>query len=291
MEDVLILGSGPAGVSAALYTARAGLRTLIVTRGGGALVKTGRVGNYYGFAEPISGEDLLKNGEEQAALAGARFVREEAVGAAWDGGRFTVRTAANEYRAPFLVLATGAARRAPDLPGLARFEGCGVSYCAVCDAFFYRGKPVAVLGGGAYALHEAAELRSAASRVAVLTDGAEPSVPFPEEFEVCTAKIAGLYGDAALRGVRFADGTSLEAAGLFVALGVAGGTDLARKLGAEIRGTAVATDERRRTNVPGLYAAGDCAGGLLQIAKAVCDGAVAGTSVVREFRASRKNQK
>ena len=283
MADVIILGCGPAGVSTALYTARAGLDTLILGRADGSLVKTDKIENYYGFPEPVSGRALLENGAAQARRAGAEIVAEEAVGIAYDG-KFSVSTASETYCSPFLVLATGSQRKSPDLPGLADFEGRGVSYCAVCDGFFYRGKNVAVLGAGDYALHEAKELLPLAAKVTVLTDGAEPAADFPPELAVETKKVQSLFGDKLLKGVRFADSSELEAEGLFVALGVAGSVDFARKLGVETNGSAIVVDERRRTNLPGLYAAGDCTGGLLQISKAVCDGALAGTSVVKAFR-------
>ena len=283
MPDVIILGSGPAGISAALYTARAGLSTLVLGSGAGALEKTDRIENYYGFAAPVSGRELVENGIAQAERLGVQVLKEEVVGLSFDG-EFLVETKRGSYRAPFAVMATGAARRAPKLQGLAEFEGRGVSYCAVCDGFFYRKKPVAVLGAGDYALHEAAELLQVASSVAVLTDGREPQAAFPPELRIISDKVAALEGDGVLKRVRFESGETLEAAGVFVAVGVAGSTDLARKVGAAVRGASISVDERRRTNVPGLYAAGDCTGGLLQIAKAVCDGALAATDIIREFR-------
>ncbi len=286
MADVIIMGSGPAGISAALYTARAGLDTLVIGPVGGSLLKTNKIENYYGFAEPVSGKTLLENGTAQAERVGVMRLDGEVVGIAYDG-QFAVSTASDTYRAPFAVLATGAARRAPKIPGLSDLEGRGVSYCAVCDAFFYRKKKVAVLGAGDYALHEALELLPVASNVTILTDGEKPAADFPEDFTVETKKISSLEGGATLEGVQFEDGSRLETAGLFVALGVAGSVDLARKLGAQTKGTAIAVDEHRQTNIPGLYAAGDCTGGLLQISKAVCDGAVAGTSIVKAFRAAK----
>ena len=288
MPDVIILGSGPAGISAALYTARAGLSTLVVSSGAGALAKTDRIENYYGFPEPVSGGELVKNGIRQARRVGATVVRAEVVGLSFDGG-FRVETRRGVRRAPFAVLATGASRTAPRIPGLTEYEGRGVSYCAVCDAFFYKKKPVAVLGAGSYALHEALELLPVASSVTVLTNGAEPETAFPSEIRIETKKVAALTGEKGLSGVVLEGGEKLAAAGVFVAVGVAGSVDLARKIGAATNGTAVIVDEKRRTNVPGLYAAGDCTGGLLQISKAVCDGAVAGTDVVRAFRACKKS--
>lgn len=289
MADVIILGLGPAGVSAALYTARAGLRTLLLGQIGGSLLKTDCIENYYGFAEPVSGKTLLENGAAQARRVGAEIVEEEAVAVSYDGKEFSVAAASGaEHRAKFLILATGSQRRAPAIKGLTEYEGRGVSYCAVCDAFFYRKRKVAVLGSGEYALHEAAELLPVAASVTVLTNGEEPAAQFAPETPVEKRKIAELFGEGTLKGVRFEDGSVLETAGVFVAVGVAGSVDLARKLGAETKGTAVVVDENRRTSIPGLYAAGDCIGGLMQISKSVCDGAVAGTSVVKAFRQAAK---
>lgn len=283
LADVVILGSGPAGISAALYTARAGLNTLVIGRIGGSLLKTDKIENYYGFPEPVSGKTLLENGAAQARRIGAEIVEDEVVGITYDG-KFAVSTASGGYHAPFVILATGSSRQAPKLPGVAKFEGHGVSYCAVCDGFFYRKKNVAVLGAGDYALHEAMELLPIAAKVTVLTNGSEPEAKFPPELAVETKKINSLFGDGTLKGVRLEDGSELEAAGVFVALGVAGSVDLARKLGVETKGSSIVVDENRRTNIPGLYAAGDCIGGLLQISKSVSDGAIAGTAVIKAFR-------
>lgn len=285
MTNVIILGSGPAGISAALYTARAGLRTLVLGKDGGALLKTDKIENYYGFPEPISGKELVKNGVAQAKRLGVSVEEREATGLSFDG-EFEVSAGKTSYRAPFVLLATGASRSAPKIGGLREFEGKGVSYCAVCDGFFYRKKEVAVLGAGDYALHEAKELLPVASKVSVLLNGAEPETDFPTEFSVVSGKIAAVEGEGTVRSVRMESGESLPVSGLFVAVGVAGSADLARKVGAQLQGTSVVVDEKRRTNVPGLFAAGDCTGGLLQIAKAVGDGAVAGTEIVKEFRKS-----
>lgn len=287
MSDVLILGSGPAGISAALYTVRAGLATTVIGRDGGALQKAHKIENYYGFPEPVQGSQLLVSGVAQAARLGAKIVTDEIVGLSYDGG-FTLQGKAETYRAPALILATGSSRATPRIEGLKRLEGHGVSYCAVCDAFFYRGKDVAVLGSGDYALHEAMELLPVVGSVTLLTNGAEPEVPIPREIPVVQKKISALEGDSVLSSVLFEDGGRLALSGLFVALGVAGSTDLARKLGAQVDGTAIAVDRTMQTTIPGLYAAGDCTGGLLQISKAVYEGAQAASGVIRMLRRAVK---
>lgn len=283
MADVIILGTGPAGISASLYTARAGMDTLVLGRDGGALEKTDRIENYYGFPQPISGGELIRNGIAQAERLGVRVVRTEVLGISCDGA-FSVQTADGAYTAPEVILATGSSRRSPKIEGLKEFEGHGVSYCAVCDGFFYRKKEVAVLGEGDYALHEAMELLPIVGKVTVLTNGREPKAQFPPEIEVVAKEIAALRGDGVLKSVEFRDGGSLAVGGLFVAEGVAGSADLAKKLGAETDGPVIRADRNGRTNIPGLYAAGDCMGGLLQIAKAVGDGAAAGTSAIADYR-------
>lgn len=287
MSDVIILGNGPAGISAAAYTARAGLETLVIGRDSGSLSKAGEIENYYGFPEPISGEQLVRNGLNQAYRLGVSTIEDEVVGIQYDGG-FTVQTKTEEYQAPIVILATGAARRAPAIEGLREFEGKGVSYCAVCDAFFYRGKHVAVLGDGNYALHEAQELLPVVGSVTVLTNGREPTAAFPPEIPVDKREIAALQGGKVLETVRFKDGSALPVSGVFVAQGVASSGDFARTLGAQTEGGRIVVDENMQTSIPGLYAAGDCTGGMLQISKAVYDGAKAATSAIQYYRKLKK---
>nr|WP_312692415.1 NAD(P)/FAD-dependent oxidoreductase [Caproiciproducens sp.] len=287
MADVIILGNGPAGISAAAYTARAGLETMVIGRDSGALSKAGEIENYYGFPTPISGEQLVHNGIDQAVRLGVSMISDEVLGITYDG-EYTVETKLETYRAPCVILATGASRKAPRIEGLSGFEGKGVSYCAVCDAFFYRGKSVAVLGSGDYALHEANELLPVVGSVTLLTNGREPSAQFPEQIRVNKKEIAALRGDIVLESVAFRDGSTQPISGLFVAIGVASSTDFARTMGAETDGNRIVVDDRMQTSIPGLYAAGDCTGGMFQISKAVYDGAKSATSVIQYLRSRKK---
>ena len=270
MSNIVIIGSGPAGVSAALYAARAGVDTTVLTKGPGALDRAELIQNYYGFAEPISGAELERRGMEGARAVGVKFVTAEAVGLTYTD-KLTVETLDGDYPADAVILATGASRAAPRIPGLTGLEGHGVSYCATCDAFFYRGRDVAVLGSGEYALHEVQALLPVAHSVTLLTGGAPLTAQFPPEVAVRTEAVEAISG-------------TLEVAGVFVALGVAGSTALARKLGAEVNGSRIVVDDHMQTSLPGLYAAGDCTGGLLQVAKAVYEGAVAGTEAAKALR-------
>jgi len=286
LNELLVVGNGPAGISAAIYAARAGIDTMVIGRDGGALSKAGQVENYYGFEEPVSGKNLIDTGILQAKRLGIKILEDEVVGIGYENG-FSVKTTHGEYDAKSIILATGAGRTTPKIEGFGQFDGKGISYCAVCDAFFHRGKDVAVLGSGEYALSEAMELLPIAKSVTILTNGELPSTVIPPALKVETKKIAAFTGDEILNGVKLQDGTSLSLSGVFVAIGVAGSSDLARKLGAEVSGKKIAVNDAMETGIPGLFAAGDCTGGLLQIAKAVYQGAVAGTEATKFLR-SRK---
>ena len=285
MAKVVIIGSGPAGVSAALYTARAGIDTTVLTRGPGALARAEGIENYYGVPGPVSGAELERRGIEGAKAVGVQFVEAEAVGLTFTD-KLTVETLSGDYPADAVILATGASRAAPPIPGLKALESHGVGYCATCDAFFYRGKDVAVLGSGEYALHEASALLPLAKSVTLLTGGAPLTAEFPPEIALCTEKVEAILGEEAgkVTGVRLAGGRELPLDGVFVALGVAGSTALARKMGAEVDGNRIVVDEHMMTTVPGLFAAGDCTGGLLQVAKAVYEGAMAGNEAAKALR-------
>ena len=283
MSDVIIIGAGPAGISAALYTIRSGLETTVIAAGDSALAKAEKIENYYGFAEPVSGAELERRSIENAKRLGVRFVTAEAVGLTYTD-KLTVETVDKNYPADAVILATGASRAVPRIPGLAGLEGHGVSYCATCDAFFYRGRDVAVLGSGEYALHEVQALLPVAHSVTLLTGGAPLTAQFPPEVAVRTEAVEAILGEERVTGVQLKDGGTLEVSGVFVALGVAGSTALARKLGAEVNGSRIVVDDHMQTSLPGLYAAGDCTGGLLQVAKAVYEGAVAGTEAAKALR-------
>ena len=283
MANVVIIGAGPAGVSAALYTARAGVDTTVLTKGPGALARAEGIENYYGVPGPVSGAELERRGIEGAEAVGVKFVHTEAVGLTFTD-KLTVETLAGDFPADAVILATGASRTAPPVPGLAALEGRGVSYCATCDAFFYRGKDVAVLGSGEYALHEIAALLPLAKSVTLLTGGAELTASFPAQVAVRTQTVEAILGPDKVSGVQLAGGEVLPVDGVFVAMGVAGSTALARKMGAQVEGNKIVVDDKMMTTIPGLFAAGDCTGGLLQVAKAVYEGAVAGNEAAKALR-------
>lgn len=295
MENIVIIGAGPAGISAALYAARGNMNPLVINNGIGALEKAEKIENYYGLEQPLSGKELYERGISQAEALGVRILDAEVLGiSGFD--TFTVKTTAGDFDTVSVILATGGKRSAPKIPGLKEFEGRGVSYCAVCDAFFYRGKEVAVVGNGEFALHEAEELRNVTQDVTIYTDGKEPEFSREHPIAVNTMKIQAIEGDDKVSGLLMQSDTAAQDAeapensfypvdGVFVALGTAGSTEIARQMGAEITDKGnIKTDEEMATTIPGLFAAGDCTGGLLQVSKAVYEGSMAAISAGKYVR-------
>lgn len=287
MKNAIVVGAGPAGVSAAIYLVRGGVAVTLIYRDKGALGKTEHIENYYGFPDIISGVDLFERGLAQAKNLGVEIVNDEVVGVGYTE-KLAVMTKEKTYEGDVVVLATGAARIAPKIKGLKEFEGCGVSYCAVCDAFFYRGKDVIVVGNGEYALHEAKELAVGSRSVTIVTMGKEPEFEVPKggNIVVDKRKLVAITGAESVESVEFDDQSTMPISGVFLAVGIAGSADFAKKVGAETNGVRIVVDDDCATTIPGLYACGDCVGGVLQIAKAVCDGAKAGLHAVKYLRNS-----
>lgn len=283
--DVIIIGSGPAGISASLYTKRANLETLIISKGTGTLEKVGKIENYYGLSENIDGEKLQQIGEKQAENLGIEIKREEVMQIEYDAN-YIVKTLNHIYEAKTIILATGSNRKTIKIKGIKEFEGKGVSYCATCDAFFFRGKNVGVLGSKEYALHEAQELLPIANSVIMLTNGEESVQKRVEGLEIEERKIREFRGTEKIEEIEFEDNTKKKIEGIFVAIGTASSSDLARKLGVKLeeKTNNIIVNDKMETNMPGLYACGDCTGGILQIAKVVYEGMVAGMSVIKYLK-------
>ena len=280
MYDVIVIGSGPAGITAAIYAKRRNLSILVISKGNGALQKAEKIDNYYGFENGISGKELYVNGIKQAKNLGIDFIEDEVINIEYIN-HFTVETVNSKYEAKAVVLATGVSRNVPNIKGIKEFEGKGVSYCAVCDSFFYKGKDVAVLGDGNYAIHEFETLKPIASSVTILTNGNTMVENRDSSIEVNSKKIREFRGDTKLEEVEFEDNTIQNLNGVFIAMGTASSSDLARKIGARIENNNIVVNENMETTVPSLFACGDCTGGLLQISKAVYEGAKAGLAVLK----------
>lgn len=280
MYDVAVIGSGPAGITAAIYAKRRNLSTLVISKGNGALEKAKKIDNYYGFANGVSGKKLYENGLNQAVNLGVEIVQDEVINIELKDN-FTIETVNSKYDTKSVILATGINRNIPNIKGIKEFEGKGISYCAICDSFFYKEKDVAVLGEGNYAIHEFETLKPIANSVTILTNGGKIVQNRSNGVVVNEKKIKEFRGTNKLEEVEFEDDTKQKINGVFIAVGTASSTDIARRIGARIENNNIVVNENMETSVPRLYACGDCTGGLLQISKAIYEGTKAGLAVLK----------
>lgn len=289
MYDTIIIGSGPAGITASIYIKRAGFKVLVISKNQSMLNKVEKIENYYGFKNAISGKELIENGIAQAEKIGVKILQREVTNIKYSQDNLYEVITANQplcekYLTKTVILATGVNRNTPQIKGIKEFEGKGVSYCAICDARFYKNKDVAVLGSGYYALSEIEELLPIAKSVTMVTNGAEPVQYRKENLSVNEKKIKEIKGSNTVEEIEFKDNSKQKIDGLFVAQGVASSLEFAKKLGAKIENNYILVNEDMETNIPNVYACGDCTGGILQISKAIYEGTKAGLSVINKLR-------
>ena len=281
--DALIIGKGPAGIQASLYLKRANVSPIIIGKDIGASEQAHKIDNFYALPG-ISGNDLIEQGIQHAKSLDIEVITDEVTSIAYEDEGYLVKTADAIYKATSVLLATGAHRNIPRIRKIRKYESKGVSYCAVCDAYFFRNKKLGVLGTGDYAASEVEVLLSITDDVTLFTNGEEITGNFPKDLTINNDRIRSVYGAEKLSGLEFRDGNTFELEGLFVAIGVASSADLAKKLGVEVDAGRIMVNEEMSTAMPGLFAAGDCTPGVQQIAKAVGDGCVAGMMMVNYIR-------
>lgn len=290
--DVIVIGGGPAGYTAALYTSRAGLSTLVIEKlyAGGQMTQTTQIDNYPGFHEQIDGFTLGMNMQLGAQRFGVETVNEEVLSVQLEGSEKTVKTSEKVYTAKAVIIATGAGHKHLGIPKEEELTGRGVAYCASCDGMFYRGKTVAVVGGGNSAAADAMVLSRIAKKVYLIhrrdqlraTKVYHDPLMKAENIEFCWNSTVEefLHGDK-LTGVRLKNSVTgeeqeLALDGLFVSVGRSPNTQLfEQQLELDSDGYIVA-DESTRTNIPGVFAVGDVrTKAVRQIVTAAADGAVA----------------
>ena len=287
--DMVILGGGPGGYTAALYAARAGLDTVVLERlsAGGQMALTSQIDNYPGFPEGIDGFELGMKFQEQAEKFGAKTEYAEVRGLELHSDPKVLHTSEGDFLARTVVIATGAGPRKLGLPDEERLTGRGVHYCAHCDGMFYRGKTVAIVGGGNSAAAEALYLSRVAKRVLLIhrRDSLRATKIYHEPLKNLSnlefywnSAVTELIGDERLRAVRVKNLLSgeeeeLQIDALFVSIGRKPATDLvAGQL--ELENGYIAADESTQTSIPGVYAVGDIrTKALRQIITAASDGA------------------
>ena len=275
VHDVVIVGSGPAGYTAAVYTARAGLAPIVLAgqlAAGGALMNTTEVENFPGFPEGIQGPELMDNMREQAEKFGADVRYEDVVAVNLEGDVKAVATEDEVFYTRAVILATGSEYRHMNVPGEDEFSGRGVSYCATCDGFFFKDRRLAVIGGGDSAMEEATFLTNFASEVVVVhrRDAlrasrvmAERALNNPKISFEWNATVSEVLGDEAVTGLRLAstvDGSTREIAvdGVFVAIGHLPRTGFLRdQVALDEAGYIRVEEPSTRTSVAGVFACGD----------------------------------
>ena len=281
MFDVIIIGAGPAGISASLYTKRANKNTLVINSKKSTLEEVKRIENYYGFENGIEGKELYKIGIKQAENLGVSVKEEEVLNVRLKDEIFEVTTDKEIYTSKTVIIAVGNKKNKLKIKGIKELEGKGVSYCAICDGFFYRDKEVAVIGSGNYAISETNDLLNVVKKVTILTNGEKAPEFRADNVEINSKPIEKIEGKDKVEKIVFNDRSSINTDGIFVAQGTAGGFELAKKLGLLIKDNHIIVNENMETNINGVYACGDCTGGLMQVSKAVYQGTIAGLEVIK----------
>lgn len=307
MYDIIILGSGPAGLTAGIYSVRAGLTTLVLAgeKWGGQLMTTSSVENFPGFPQGIQGPQLMTDMRKQAEKAGVKIIEEEAVKVSFQKKPFRVNSKTKEYSGKTIIIATGASHRKLDVQGEKEFSGHGVSYCATCDGPFFRGKKVAVVGGGDAALEEASTLSSFASEVVLIHRRNEfrASQIMQERIRknpkmkiILNTVVEEILGREKVEGLRLKTARQrnwqMRVEGVFVAIGHQPETEIFRgQVEMDEEGYILISAKlnfRQMTSVEGVFAAGDCHDGRYkQAITAAGFGAMAALDAERWLREDR----
>ena len=298
-EKVIIMGSGPAGLTAALYTARAALSPLVISGNqlGGQVSVTSDVENYPGFPDSVTGPELVERMQKQAERFGARVMIDEVTRVELAGGPpFRLQTHGGEYEAEAVVIATGSSPRRLGVPGEETLIGRGVSFCATCDGFFFRGKDVVVVGGGESAVEEGLFLTKFATRVRIIhrrdelragetlkrRAAASDKVSFIWDSVVEEIRGTGKVEAVRIKNLKTGEATELATDGVFVFIGNDPNSDLFKgQLAMDDRGYLI-TDKAMMTSVPGVFAAGEIQDPVYrQVASSVGQGCQAAISLER----------
>jgi thioredoxin reductase (NADPH) len=291
-HDVIILGTGPAGLQAAIHAARRKVSVLVLGKETKSSIFHHHVENYCCIFD-TTGEDIIKTGRQQAVAFGAELLEEDVLAIAPEGPRFKIRLeSGRDVIANAVVVATGTARKRLGVPGEKELLGRGVSYCVECDCTFFKGLEVAVAGSGSAAASGALTLLAYCSQVHLVCDQLEISPALEKELRQSAlqihehTKVKQISGKEGVDAVVLEDGTTLAAQGIFIELGSKGVVELAGQLGVQLDDEMkhIRTNKKMETNVPGIYAAGDITGPPWQVAKAVGEGCVAGLEAAEYVR-------
>lgn len=285
MYDVIIIGTGPAGITAGIYAKRSNLNVLIIGKNKSALEKVKQIDNYYGLPH-IDGKTLYLNGTKQAQELGVELIDEEVIGITMDyqnNSSFVIKTINSIFETKTVILATGMLRTTPKIANLLNYVDTNISFCAICDGFFYRNKKVCVIGYNEYALEEAKELLKVTPNVTILTNGKASTFTNDPLIVVNTETIKAFKGEERIEQIELETST-LDVDGVFIAWGTPGGLEFAKKLGLELDNNMVITNKNMETNIPGIYACGDMTGQPYQIHKATYEGMQAALAISKYLK-------
>ena len=298
-KDVLIIGAGPAGLQAAIHAVRKKASVLILGRPEKSSLFKAHVENYLCVAGVKEGSDLLSIALEQARSFGAEVLHEDVLQITAEGDLFQVKVESGKiYEARALIFATGTSRKKLKVKGEKEFAGRGVSYCVDCDANFYRNVPVVIVGNGSAAADGALTMLEYASEVFLIAKELSISKELHRKLSDSRVRlyketwIKEIFGGTTVEGVVLDKGETLAAEGVFVELGAKGAIELAASIGVQLdmdTFTHIDTDKKQKTNVSGIYAAGDITGHPYQMAKAVGEGCIAGWEAANYALKSKRN--
>lgn len=279
--DTIVVGHGPAGLTASTYLARANKSVLAIGRDSGVLGSGIKIENYFGTGKS-DGKTLFETAFSHAFDLGVKLVTEEVLNVEYLDEIFTVETSSNVYQGKTIFLATGANRTKLNIKGFSQYDNKGINYCVSCDGYFFRGKKVGIIGSGDYMRHELADLVNITNDIIVFTNGEKDveNIGYP----VITNKISEFLGsNSRLSAIRTTEET-IDVDGVFVAIGSPGALDFSRKLGVITENGYIVVDEYKETNIKGLFAGGDIIGGKMQIIKASYDGMMAASGIINYLR-------
>ena len=286
MYDTIIMGKGPAGITAAIYLHRSNKKVLVIGKDFGALETHSTIDNYYGVPS-INGKELIERGVKQAVDMGITVLTDEITEVEYAESGFLVHTSNNVYETKTVFMANGKSRAKVKALGLKDYEGKGISYCVTCDGFFFREKKLAIVGNTEYMFSELAHMEAITKDITIFTNGLE--LEKDVDYTVVTEKIIEFKGDGdSLTTIITEDGKNYLVDGCFIAAGSAGGLDFALHLGLEVDSKKNIIVEDFMTNIPGIFAGGDIIGGIQQITKSSSDGLYASFAIKRFLKELNK---
>lgn len=284
--EIIIIGCGPAGIQAALHAGRRKHKILILGKPQESALWNAHIENYFGFPEKVEGKVLLEAGVESVKKIGVSLLTEDVIKIEPQEQGFKVITEKEkEFLGLSLILAMGVKRKKRIFKEEQKYLGKGVSYCADCDAWFYKGKTVCVVGEGSSAVHGAKLLKNFATRVFFYSlrsiEEDQKKELLEKGIEILDKKPVEILGEEEVKGIKLEDGSFVEVDGIFIEMGARGPLELLSPLGIELdleTFSYVKVDRKMKTNIEGVFACGDVTGPPLQLAKAVGEGCIAGLS-------------